>query len=235
MWEILKQPSLPRKTFDPGVIKDYGYGKFPDVITSVEFEKMLLNGRILTKDGKEPKNLAIIHCVGSRNKDYHEYCSRVCCMTALKYSNQIRSALPEANIYEAYADMRSFGKDCEEFYLQTSRKDVMFMMFDKQDPPKIKEAGSRDKCKLLVELNEKLCGTSIEVPADMVILMVAMEAHEMISILRNIPNLILWQLLQMVSILPVPVRDRKIFRILLPRQERQLPEYLQQSLSVLLK
>ena len=57
------------KTFDPGVIKDYGYGKFPDVITSVEFEKMLINGQILTKEGKEPKNLAIIHCVGSRNKE----------------------------------------------------------------------------------------------------------------------------------------------------------------------
>lgn len=169
------------KTFDPSVIKDYGYGKFPDVITSVEFEKMLLDGKILTKEGNEPKNIAIIHCVGSRNKDYHEYCSRVCCMTALKYSNQIRSALPEANIYEAYADMRSFGKDCEEFYLQTSRKDVMFMMFDKQDPPKIKEAGSRDKCKLLVELNEKLCGTSVEVPADMVILMVAMEAYDNVT------------------------------------------------------
>ncbi|MBA7548974.1 Ion-translocating oxidoreductase complex subunit B [subsurface metagenome] len=169
------------KTFDPGVIKDYGYGKFPDVITSVEFEKMLLDGKILTKEGNEPKNIAIIHCVGSRNKDYHEYCSRVCCMTALKYSKQIRSALPKANIYEAYADMRSFGKNCEEFYLQTSRKDVMFMMFDKQDPKKIKEAGSRDKCKLLVELNEKLCGTSVEVPADMVILMVAMEAYDNVT------------------------------------------------------
>jgi len=83
------------KTFDPGVIKDYGYGKFPDVITSVEFEKMVLNGQILTKEGKEPKNLAIIHCVGSRNKDYHEYCSRVCRMTALKYSNQIIEKHPK--------------------------------------------------------------------------------------------------------------------------------------------
>ncbi len=166
------------KTFNPDVIEDYGYGKLPDVITSVEFEKMLLDGKILTKEGKEPKNIAIIHCVGSRNKNYHEYCSRVCCMTALKYSNQIRSALPDANIYEAYADMRSFGKDCEEFYLQTSRKEVMFMMFDKNDPPKIKEAGPKDKCNMLVELNERLCGTSVEVPADMVILMVAMEARE---------------------------------------------------------
>jgi heterodisulfide reductase subunit A len=71
-------------------IEEYGYGKLPDVITSSEFEKMLLHGKIQTKEGKKPNNIVIIHCVGSRNKNYHEYCSRTCCMTALKYSNQVR-------------------------------------------------------------------------------------------------------------------------------------------------
>ncbi|MCX6259154.1 MAG: FAD-dependent oxidoreductase [Bacteroidia bacterium] len=65
------------KPFDPGKIDNYGYGKLPNIITSVEFEKMLLTGRILKKDRNEPKNVAIIHCVGSQNKNYHEYCSRM--------------------------------------------------------------------------------------------------------------------------------------------------------------
>ena len=86
---------------------------------------MLNKGKILTKDGKEPKNIAIIHCVGSRNKEYHEYCSRTCCMTALKFANQIRSALPDANIFELYADMRAMGKGCEEFYAATSSKRIL--------------------------------------------------------------------------------------------------------------
>ncbi|MBI5476888.1 MAG: CoB--CoM heterodisulfide reductase iron-sulfur subunit A family protein [Ignavibacteriales bacterium] len=167
------------KTFDPSNIENYGYGKLPDVITSFEFEKMLLNGIIKTKDGKEPKNIAIIHCVGSRNKNYHEYCSRTCCMTALKYANQIRCELPKANIFDIYADMRSFGKGCEEFYTLSSRRNIKFLMFDQEnDLPKIVSANSGDNCDMLIEINEKLTGKTIEVPADMVILMVGMEARE---------------------------------------------------------
>lgn len=167
------------KPFDPSGIEEYGYGKIPDVITSLEFEKMLSSGRIHTKDGKAPKNVAIIHCVGSRNKNYHENCSRTCCLTALKYSNQLKSALPNAGVYELYADMRAMGKGCEEFYAQTSRKGVMFLMFDqKNDLPKIRKAEPNDDCSMVIEMNEKLSGESIEVPADLVVLMVAMEAHD---------------------------------------------------------
>jgi len=167
------------KAFKPDTIKGYDYTNFPNVITSVEFEAMLKSGKILTKEGKEPKNIFIIHCVGSRNHDYHEYCSRTCCMTALKYSNQIRSALPDSHIYHAYADMRAFGKGCEELYTKTSRKDVIFLMYDqKNDLPKIKKASVKDKCEMLIELNEKLSGESVEVAADMVILMVAMESQD---------------------------------------------------------
>src|ERR1035438_9835409 len=102
------------KPFDPSKIEEYGYGKFPDVITSMEFEDMLGAGKIFTKYGKEPRNIAIIHCVGSRNKKYHEYCSRTCCMVALKFVHQIRAALPSTNIFEVYADMRAYGKGHEE-------------------------------------------------------------------------------------------------------------------------
>ena len=167
------------KPYDPGGIENYGYGKLPNVITSLEFEQMLKKGKIVTKEGAEPKNVAIIHCVGSRNKDYHEYCSRICCMTALKFSNQLRSALPDTNIFECYADIRSFGKGCEEFYTQTSGKDVMFLMFDqKNDLPRIRKAETKDECDMLIEFNELLSGEDIEVPADMVVLMVALEAQE---------------------------------------------------------
>ena len=166
------------KSFNPSVIPNYGYGTLPNVVTSGEFEQMLLNGKIETKDGKEPKNVAIIHCVGSRNLEYHPYCSRTCCMTALKYANQVRSALPQSNIFELYADMRAFGKDCEEFYADTSRKNVMFLMFDqKNDLPKIKKASS-DNCDMIIDVNEKLSGEAVEVPADLVILMTGMEAHD---------------------------------------------------------
>ncbi|MFH0864641.1 MAG: CoB--CoM heterodisulfide reductase iron-sulfur subunit A family protein, partial [Bacteroidota bacterium] len=167
------------KTFDPSGISEYGYGKLPDVITSLELEQMLLKGKVIKKDGKTPNNIAIIHCVGSRNKKYHEYCSRTCCLTALKYANQLRSALPDLNIFEIYADMRAMGKGCEELYTLTSKKDVMFLMYDQQDElPVVKKAESGDNCDMLVNFNERLSGESIEVPADMVVLMVGVEAHD---------------------------------------------------------
>ncbi len=167
------------KYFDPSGIPNYQYGKLPDVYTSIEFEAMLKKGKILKKNGEEPKNIALVHCVGSRNTNYHEYCSRVCCMKALKFENQIRSALPNSNIYDLYADMRAFGKACEELYASTSKKNVMFLMFDQQDGmPTIKKAGEGDDCEMLIEVDEKLSGENIEVPADMVILMVGKEARE---------------------------------------------------------
>ena len=163
------------KPFDPSVIGEYGYGKFPDVITSLEFEDKLRSGKILTKYGKEPRNVAIIHCVGSRNRQYHEYCSRTCCMVALKFVHQIRAALPDANIFEVYADMRAYGKGHEEFYALTTHKQIIFLMFDQQGKlPVIHEADRSDDCNMIIEMDEKLSGLSIEVPVDMVILMVNM-------------------------------------------------------------
>ncbi len=77
-------------------------------------------------------------------------------MTALKYANQVRSALPQSNVYEIYADMRAFGKGCEEFYTQSSRKDIMFLMYDQRNNlPEIKKANSGDDCEMLIDLGRK--------------------------------------------------------------------------------
>ena len=118
-------------------IEQYGYGKYPNVLTSLEFERLtnasgLTGGRIVTKSKKEnrktkeiewhfspeglpPRNVAIIHCVGSRNKKYNAYCSRVCCMYSLKFAHLIKEKIPNVNVYEFYIDMRAFGKGYEEF------------------------------------------------------------------------------------------------------------------------
>ena len=99
--------------YDPSPLANYGYGKLPNVITSVELEKMLSTGEVRLKNREKPKNIAIIHCVGSRNAEIHEYCSRTCCMTALKYANELADQLPDSNIFQIYADMRAMGKGCE--------------------------------------------------------------------------------------------------------------------------
>jgi heterodisulfide reductase subunit A len=164
--------------FSPSSIPEYGYGMLPDVVTSLDLEKMLIQGNVITSKGKEPKHVAIIHCVGSRNSKYHPYCSRTCCSTALKYANQLRSMIPDSNIYELYADMRTYGKGCEEFYSDSSQRKILFLMFDQEnDLPKINKAPENDVAEMIITMHEKLSGENIEIPADMVILMTAMEAH----------------------------------------------------------
>jgi heterodisulfide reductase subunit A len=167
------------KTLDPTQFGNYAYKRLPDVLTSLEFEKKLQSGDLNTSKGKLPQNIAIIHCVGSRNNITHEYCSRNCCMTALKFSSQIKSVMPECNVFELYSDMRAFGKGCEELYKQTARKGVVFLMFDQKDEmPIVVEASGKSKHAMLVNMEEKLSGESIEIPVDMVVLMVGVEAHE---------------------------------------------------------
>ncbi len=163
--------------FDARRITHYGYGKLPNVITSFEFEKMIREGRIETIQGKVPQYVAIIHCVGSRSQEFHSYCSRVCCMTALKYVHEIKSAIPKCYVSDLYIDMHAFGKGHEDFYRWASQAKTLFLMFGKNDHPVIRRAGPNDDCEMLIVVNEKLSGEMIEIPADLVILMVGMEAR----------------------------------------------------------
>ena len=122
---------------DVSKIEQYGYGKYPNVLTSLEFERLTnasgtTGGRIITKtkhfnkktqqeewifspEGMPPRSVALIHCVGSRNKKYNPYCSRVCCMYSLKFAHLIKEKVPNVAVYEFYIDMRAFGKGYEEF------------------------------------------------------------------------------------------------------------------------
>jgi heterodisulfide reductase subunit A len=165
------------KEFDASRITHFGYGKLPNVITSFDFERMLRAGRVETKDGQLPQYAAIIHCVGSRSEEFHGYCSRVCCMTALKYANEIKSAIPTCYVSDLYIDMHAFGKGCEDFYKRSSEAKTLFLMYGKGDHPVIRRAAPTDDCDMLIEVEEKLSGEHIEIPADLVILMVGMEAR----------------------------------------------------------
>jgi heterodisulfide reductase subunit A2 len=166
------------KEFDAARITHYGYGKLPNVITSFELERMLRQGRIETKEGRPPQFVAIIHCVGSRSEEYHSYCSRVCCMTALKYAHEVKSALPMTYVSDVYVDMHAFGKGCEDFYRQSSEVKTLFLMHERGEHPVIRKADPGDECGMLIEVNEQLSGETVEIPADLVILMVGMEPRE---------------------------------------------------------
>jgi len=164
--------------FDPSVIPQYGYGKYDNVLTGLHFERMTCaagptGGKILLKDGREPESIALVHCVGSRDQNYHEYCSRVCCMYALKYAH-LAKELTKAEVYQFYIDMRCFGEGYEEFYKRLSEEGVNFI---RGKVAKITDEALTDeeKGKLIVVSEDTLLGKLVRVPADMVILCCALE------------------------------------------------------------
>ncbi|MFX1238758.1 MAG: hydrogenase iron-sulfur subunit, partial [Promethearchaeota archaeon] len=111
------------KTFDPSLLGELNYITYTDVITTLQMERLLNNdgptqGKIIRpSDGKIPKKVSFILCVGSRNKLIErEYCSQVCCNTAIKQAILIKNEHPKTNINIYYNDIRAIGKNCEEFY-----------------------------------------------------------------------------------------------------------------------
>ena len=166
--------------FNPTPISQYGYGRLDNVITSLEFERLVsssgpTDGEIVLKNGATPKSVAIVHCVGSRDKNYHEYCSRVCCMYALKYGHLIKEKT-DAEVYDYYIDMRCFGKGYEEFYERLSGEGINFIR-GKVGEVTDRAISDEEKEKLIVVAEDTLLGAVTRVPVDMVILCVALEAQ----------------------------------------------------------
>ena len=118
--------------FDATQKEEYGYGEFPNVVNLGEVERMLSSagptqGHVVRpSDLKEPKRVVYIQCVGSRDERTNRYCSRICCMTAIKQARMIRDKLG-AEIYVFYIDLRTFGKGYEEFYESTAAAGVTFI------------------------------------------------------------------------------------------------------------
>jgi len=168
-------------SFDPSVIPHYGFGRYDNVFTALQLERMCnaagpTEGAIKLKDGSLPKSVGIIHCVGSRDKNYHEYCSRVCCMYSLKYSHLIKEKIEDAEVYQFYIDMRCFGKGYEEFYERLSNEGVNFIR-GKVAQVTDRAISDEEKGKLVVVAEDSLLGTVIRVPVDMVVLSTALEAR----------------------------------------------------------
>ncbi len=173
------------KPFDAKRIEQYGYGKFPNVLTSLEFERLVnaagpTGGNISfrTKDKKgnwiftpesdQPKSVALIHCVGSRDENYNKYCSKVCCMYSLKLAHLVKEKLPDAEVFEYFIDMRAFGKGYEEFYERIKHEGVHVI---RGRTAKIEENNGQ----LLLRTENILEKKLIEQNVDMVILSVGLE------------------------------------------------------------
>ena len=158
-------------SFDAKRKEEYGYGIYDNVITSIELEEKLKTNHLLTSMGILPKRIAIIHCVGSRDeKVCNNYCSRVCCITAVKQAIEIKKVSPQTEVFCFYMDLRMFGRHFEELYREAQEKyGIQFIR------GRLSEASENKDKSIVVKAEDTLLGKPIKMTADLVVLMVGME------------------------------------------------------------
>jgi heterodisulfide reductase subunit A len=154
--------------FDATRKPEFGYGRYPNVISGLEFERLASasgpTAGEIKLNGKEPKEIVFIHCVGSRDKLVgKEYCSRICCMYTAKQAHLAHDKVHGANITVFYMDVRAFGKGFEEFYDRVRAEGISYR---RGNPSEIYKRGD----KLIVRAEDTLLGRTVEVPADLVVL-----------------------------------------------------------------
>lgn len=154
---------------------EYGGGAYPDVIDGLHFERLVNAGGpteghiVRPSDGKEPKSVVIVKCVGSRDPAKgHAYCSRACCMYSAKHAHQYLDKVPDGKCYVFYMDVRCAGKGYDEFYMRTLNDGALYL---RGRVSKIYQEDNQYVCCGV----DTLSGENVEVRADMVVLETAME------------------------------------------------------------
>ncbi|MGD0979460.1 MAG: CoB-CoM heterodisulfide reductase HdrA2 [Candidatus Bathyarchaeia archaeon] len=166
--------------FDPSVLPNYGYGKIANVITSLEFERLINAGGpsgghlIRPSDKQIPKRVAFVQCVGSRSdRSGRLYCSNVCCMNTIKDSLLIKEHWPDTEIYVFYVDIRAYGKGFEDLYKRARNAGVVFI---RGLPAEIVEDKKTHNVWLIGE--NTLRKEVYRISADMAILSIGLEARK---------------------------------------------------------
>ncbi|MBM7865541.1 FAD-dependent oxidoreductase [Heliobacterium gestii] len=165
--------------FDISKYEEYGAGRIPDVITGLHLERLMnASGPTMGKikrpsDGKVPEKIVFIKCVGSRDEAKgRPYCSRACCMYVAKHATLIKEKIPTSKSYIFYMDVRTAGKNYEEFYARTQNEyDAQYI---RGRVSKIFQVGD----KLIVRGEDSLLGRPVEIEADLVVLAAGMDPQQ---------------------------------------------------------
>jgi quinone-modifying oxidoreductase subunit QmoB len=167
------------KPYDASRLAHLGYGISPNVVTSVEFERMAATGPIVRpSDGEPVKRVLFIQCAGSRDKDHLPYCSSACCMTTLAQTTYIHEQDPEAEVFVVYKDIRTPGQ-YERFYRAAQDQPLNF--FTKGEVASVKRAPDG---RLVVTVDHTLLGESIVLTVDLVVLATGMVPNGTDQILK---------------------------------------------------
>jgi heterodisulfide reductase subunit A len=184
---------------------EYGYRQVPEVITLPELIRLMALAKDrprLEWNGRPVRNVAMIHCVGSRQVEgidepqpdgqVNSYCSRVCCTATLRVANEIRERFPHIQIFDLYQDIRTYGRGHEDYYVQASKNNVRFLRYHGDEPPEVAAAEPGDPYPVLVKVKDYLTwGKELEIPVDLVVLSVGFmprQIDDLIHMLKISPG-----------------------------------------------
>ncbi len=160
--------------FDSVNKPEWGFGTYPDVVTTTQIEQMLSSGAGIKcpSDGREPERVAILLCVGSRDRQIgRTWCSKICCTVSANIAMEIREALPKCNVYIYYMDIRTFGLYEDRYYWESQEKHKV-----KYIKARIAEVTSDGK-RLIVKGEDTLVKRPITIPFDMVVHAIGMDPN----------------------------------------------------------
>ena len=176
--------------FDPYTPQqgEYGFSELPQVITLPQLIRQLAlikEGQPLQWNGRAIRDVALIHCVGSRQVDgvhqpqpdgqVNNYCSRVCCTATLHLTDELHRRFPQLNLYDLHQDIRTYGRGHEEYYRRTLEDGVRFLRYNGEEVPEVSPASQGELHPVLVKVKDMLTyGEEIEIPVDLVVLAVGM-------------------------------------------------------------
>ncbi len=167
--------------FDARKVSNYGYGRLANVFTSLEMERLTnasgpTGGKIVLRDGvTQPQSVGIIHCVGSRDRNFNNYCSVICCMQSLKFAHLVHERTG-ATVYNFYIDMRTPFKAYDEFYQKVLEEGTLFV---RGKVAEVTDAARLpgEEGKLIIQVEDTLAGKQRRIPVDMVILSAGLQAR----------------------------------------------------------
>jgi len=154
--------------FEP--IGMYGYKEYGNVITQLQLEQLLKDGQL-----KKWERVIMIQCVGSREEKGRTYCSRICCMTALKNAVLIKELLPDTDVYILFRDLQTYGGRYEDYHRMAQDRGIKFIKYLQEKPPTVVSA---ENGKLTVNVYHALLGEQVTISGDLVVLSTPLTQHE---------------------------------------------------------
>jgi heterodisulfide reductase subunit A len=160
----------------------YGYGEYDNVITQLRLEQLLKDRKL-----KKPEKVVMLQCVGAREEKGRTYCSRICCMTALKNAVLVKDLSPDTEVYVLFRDLQTYGTHYEDWHRRAQDKGIKFIKYVLEKPPQVFQG---ENGKITVDVYHALLGEQVRISSDLLVLstpLIPQEGTKELSQMLKVP------------------------------------------------